>query len=289
MPLTLATYNVKDLFEPVREKLDDLAGKLEEMNADVVGLEEVGSVEALDALVRRVAPLSYTERVVGTEDKRGIRNVVLSRLPIVASRVHTATELPFPRFGVNDASPFGARIGLRRGVVRARILAPGLGEVDVLVAHFKSGRPVPLLDGGEQPILPTTETEYAEGMLRALAARAAEALFVRGIVDGLLASNSAARVAVVGDLNDGPASLPLRIVCGKSLAPCTSRLPAEARWSILHRGAKEQLDHVLASQELASHVTEARFLNAGLRDHSLLDPSITTVDSDHAPLVVRFA
>ncbi len=290
MPLTLSTFNVKDFFTADKGKIEHIAARLEEAAADVVGLQEIGPVEALEALVARLQRLGYTEKVVGTADKRGIRNALLSRVPIASSRVHTAAELPFPRFGVNDSSPFGPRIPLRRGIVHARVQARGLGDVDVLVVHFKSGRPVALLDGAELPIVPVTEREYAEGMLRALASRASEALFVRGIVDGLLANDSSAKVAVVGDMNDVPGSLPVRIVCGRSLVPCDASVAQDARWSILHHGTKQQLDHVLASRELAAKAASATFLNDGLRDHSLLDPDgPTTPDSDHAPLVVRFA
>ena len=293
MPLTLSTFNVKDFFEPLKDKIEHIATRLEQANADVVGLQEVGPEEVLDALVRRVSPLGYA-KVVGTADKRGIRNALLSRLPVVSSRVHVAAELPFPRFGVNDRSPFGPRIPLRRGIVQARVQAPDLGDVDVIVVHFKSGRPVPLLDGAEMPILPVTEKEYAEGMLRAMASRASEALFVRGIVDGLLANDAAAKVAVVGDMNDVPGSLAVRIVCGRSLVPCDLGIPQDLRWSILHNGNKQQLDHVLASRELSSRLSSAAFLNEGLRDHSVLEGALDsgatiTPDSDHAPLVVRFA
>jgi endonuclease/exonuclease/phosphatase family metal-dependent hydrolase len=293
MPLTLSTFNVKDFFEPLPDKIEHIATRLEQADADVVGLQEVGPEEVLDALLWRLAQLEYS-KVVGTADKRGIRNVLLSRLPIVRSRVHTAAELPFPRFGVNDRSPFGPRIPLRRGIVQARVQAPGLGDVDVIVVHFKSGRPVLQLDGAEMPILPTTEREYAEGTLRAVSSRASEALFVRGIVDGLLANDAAAKVAVVGDMNDGPESLAVSIVCGRSLLPCDLEIPQERRWSILHHGYKRQLDHVLASRELTKRVSAAAFLNDGLRDHSLLEllpdgGGPVAPDSDHAPLVVRFA
>lgn len=289
MPLTLATFNVKDFFEPTAVKVAALAAQLEAADADVVGLQEVGPEETLGALVRRVSALGYAHNVVGTPDKRGIRNALLSRLPLASFRVHVAAELPFPRFGVNDASPFGARIPLRRGVVQARVQARGLGDVDVLVVHFKSNRPVPLLDGAELPIAPMTEKEHAEGLLRALAARAAEALFVRGLADGLFANDASAKVAVLGDMNDVPGSLPLRIVSGRSLAPCDASVPLDMRFSILHQGTKQQLDHVLASAELRARARAARFLNAELRDHSVLDPAAPpTADSDHAPLVVTF-
>jgi hypothetical protein len=63
----------------------------------------------------------------------------------------------------------------------------------------------------------------------------------------------------------------------------------EARWSILHGTAKEQIDHVLASPTLFARLEMARFLNEELRDHTKIPPErLPTADSDHAPLVVRF-
>ncbi len=283
MPIVLATFNVKDLFEPEPAKLDNLARFFAEMGADVVGLQEVGSEASLAALLARVPELGYTERVVGTADARGIRNVLVSRLPVVTSRVHTAAVLDFPRFSVIDPPPFGTRIPLRRGVPYARVRAPSTGDVDIFVAHFKSGRPVLELDGNGAPIEPRTERERAAGDLRALVWRASEALFVRSLVDEVLVADPLAKVAVVGDLNDTLASLPVRVVCGTSLLPCA------VGHSILHGNVFAQIDHVLASVPLAQRVQEARFLNESLRDHSALEPNdLPTADSDHAPVVVRF-
>ena len=60
---------------------------------------------------------------------------------------------------------------------------------------------------------------------------------------------------------------------------------------VLHAGAPSHIDHVLASKSLYLGLRQARFLNAALRDHGAFDPNVEeapTVDSDHAPLVVRF-
>src|SRR5262249_28942038 len=155
-----------------------------------------------------------------------------------------------PAFAEGDPPPFGARIPLRRGVVHARVDAPGLGAVDVLVAHFKSNRPVPLRDARGELVPPATERAFAEGHLRSLVWRAAEALFVRGLVDELLAADPAGHVAVAGDLNDRPGSHVVRIVCGggdRALLPCADAVPEAARFSILRRGAREQIDHALVT------------------------------------------
>ena len=74
----------------------------------------------------------------------------------------------------------------------------------------------------------------AEGDLRSLAWRAAEALFVRDLVDAAHARE--ARVVVAGDLNDVAESVPVRAVRGEDLVACGQAVPRERRFSILHHG-----------------------------------------------------
>jgi endonuclease/exonuclease/phosphatase family metal-dependent hydrolase len=309
MTLTLATFNVKDLLEPrdaversvLGAKLAWIAQMLRACDADVVGLQEVGSAELVRAVLDRLDGHAYGEPVMGTVDARGIGCALLSRIPVVAARVHTAESLPFPVFRDGDPAPFGARIPLRRGVVHARVDAPGLGPVDVLVAHFKSSRPVPARDASGRELLSMSAHMRSEAVVRSLVWRAAEALYVRRLVDDVLASNPDARVAVVGDLNDVPGSPAVRAVRGEGegeLLDCAAGVDAAARFSAMHDGRRTQIDHVLASAALFAHLQGARFLNAELREHAPVRPPAggasegdvgpPTVDSDHAPLVIRF-
>jgi endonuclease/exonuclease/phosphatase family metal-dependent hydrolase len=319
MPFSLVTYNVKDLFDVptgssrvnLDAKLAHLAGVLGRANADVVALQEVGSGKIVRELTSLVPALRYGEPIVGTADARGIRCAIVSRLPVLESQVHTADHLPFPAFVAGDPPPFGTRIPLRRGIVRARVDAGPLGAVDVLVAHFKSNRPLALREAAgdmrEMPLV--TARDYAEAHLRSLVWRSAEALFVRGLVDGLLADDApgadrAARsadapsgdrrhVIVAGDLNDHPTSAVVRVVTGGgplALRPCADVVPEAARFSILRYGEPQQIDHVLVTRLLRERLTAARFLNEGLRDHSDLGIDAPPhPDSDHAPLLVSFA
>src|SRR5256885_1158299 len=147
MALRVATFNLKDFFAErveaeratVLAKVENVARDLRRANADVVALQEVGSIELLDRLLtKELADLGYAPAVVGTEDKRGIRNVIASRLPVQWSQVHAPRTLPFPRFFEGDPEPFATRIPLRRGIVHVRVDAGALGEVDAVTAHFKS-------------------------------------------------------------------------------------------------------------------------------------------------------
>lgn len=304
MALTLATFNVKDFFDAIpmndlsRRALDakvaNLAGIVQRADADVLALQEVGSANVLRELCARLpSGGGYREPVVGTADARGIRCALLTRLPIVESRIATAEHLPFPVFFEGDPAPFGSRIPLRRGVVHARLDAGAIGTLDVLVAHFKSNRAVPLKDARGEAIPPVTSAGFAEGNLRSLVWRAAEALFVRRLVDDLLLRDASANIAVTGDLNDHPGSIVLRTVMGggvNALAPCAEVVPAERRFSILRHGAPQQIDHILVTPALRKRVQSARFLNEELRDHGDFDDGVPPApDSDHAAFVVSFA
>ena len=262
-------------------------------DADVVGLQEIGPPDLLKAIVER-ASAGYRESVIGTADQRGIRCALISRFPLVLSQVHTAAALPFPVFREGDPPPFGDRVPLRRGVVHARVQAPGVGPVDVLVVHFKSSRRVLRRDASGNEIPATTARARAEGALLSLVWRGAEALHVRGLVDDLMAGAGGARVAVVGDLNDVPESLPVRIVRGDGpaeLLDCATGIPTASRFSAFHEGGPLQIDHVLASAALHARLLDARFLNGDLRARSpiaLDGREAPSFDSDHAPLLVSF-
>jgi endonuclease/exonuclease/phosphatase family metal-dependent hydrolase len=294
--LSLATFNVKDLLPPASDaaraalpaKLDWIARMLHAVDADVVGLQEVGSAELLAAVAERMGSPTALHQVMGTTDARGIGCALLSRLPVIEARVHTAQSLAFPAFVAGDASPFGARIPLRRGIVHARVETL-VGPADVLVAHFKSSRPVGVRDASNREIPPRTARDAAEASLRSLVWRAAEALYVRGLVDEILEARPGARVAVVGDFNDVPDSAVLRCLRaegGAALADCTTGVDPARRFSCFHGESRVQIDHVLASESLRALLVDARFFNDALRAHDGTDA--LAPDSDHAPLVVRF-
>lgn len=296
---SLATFNVLDLLDTgFGAKIDWTARMIARADADVVALQEVGLPPVLDALLARVrsAGVEYGEPVLGTADDRGIRCALLSRVPVLEARVHTASRLDFPAFREDDPAPFGDRVPLRRGVVHARVDAPPLGVVDVLVAHLKSRAPVPLKTQAGEPIEPRAARARAEGSLRSLVHRSAEALYLRGLVDEVVARSPGAHVAVAGDLNDVPESVVLGVLTGSEedgegqLFACAELVPEASRYTVLHSSRRDQIDHVLVTPALRARLASAAILNDELRDHGpatkAAPPSVT---SDHALLVARFA
>lgn len=300
MALTLATFNVKDLFDAttpedearLARKLAVLGAQIAQTDADVLALQEVSSEAVVRRLCAAVPGSRYGAPVVGTADARGIRCALVSRRPVLGSRVHTAHHLDFPTFVQGDPPPFGARIPLRRGIVHAELDVGWGPPLHVLVLHFKSNRSVPLRGPNGELLEPTRGRDHAEGMLRSLTWRAAEALFVRGLVDAITdvpEGTLPPPVAVMGDFNDVPGSVVVRTLLGQgagALTSCSHTIPGERRFSVLHRGAGSEIDHLLVN--FPARLTHARFLNEGLVDHEAFDDPLALVDSDHAPLVATF-
>jgi endonuclease/exonuclease/phosphatase family metal-dependent hydrolase len=305
MPLRIATFNLKDFFLPRSDaergvavaKFANIGANLRRANADVVALQEVGEEQQVERLANDLADLGYGAPVLGTADKRGIRCAILSRLPIVWSQVHTQKTLPFPRFIEGDPDPFVDRIPLRRGIVHVRVETPDLDEVDVMTAHFKSNLPVlqKTLDGRE--LEDTTPRARAESALRSLIQRAAEAIYVRGLVDDVLKASPDHAICVLGDLNDHADSVPVRIVRGigqplskEMLRACAELTPEDRRYSCFHGNEKTLIDHILVSDRLFRAAKSHEIYNEALRYHGPhIEPVAPTEDSDHALCVAEFA
>jgi endonuclease/exonuclease/phosphatase family metal-dependent hydrolase len=304
MGVRIATFNLKDFFLPrtdaeratVEAKVANIAENLRRANADVVALQEVGSPELLDRLVGNEAKdLGYASPLLGTADKRGIRVAILSRLPVLWSQVHAPKVLPFPRFLEGDVDPFDGRIPLRRGIVHARIDAGDGGEIDVMTAHFKSKLGVVLKTKDGVEIVDPTHRGRAEASVRSLVQRAAEALFVRGLVDDVIKASPDHLIAVLGDLNDGPDSVPVGIVRGTPdggagwLQHAHERVAPERRYSTFHGGGPSLIDHILVSEPLHRRLSGCAIQNEALRDHGPhVDDTPLTEDSDHALVVASF-
>jgi len=295
MGLVLATYNVLDLFDPendeqrqrLSKRIELIGQRLTPHAPDVVALQEVGSEAVLAELARALGG-GFLPPVLGGADKRGIRNAILSRRPILSSNVLTAAHLSFPRFFESDPEPFDSRIPLRRPIPEAVIDAGDLGPVRVLVVHFKSRRPVPLRTASGEAMEPTAPLALAEAEARALVWRCAEALFVRRVVDDRLLHDAEDKLAVCGDFNDVLGSLPVRIVAQGDLFSCAERVPELGRVSVMHGGMPAAIDHALLSPALGRHFQACFYANEGLVDPDALDPE-TIIASDHAPLVVHLA
>ena len=140
----------------------------------------------------------------------------------------------------------------------------------VIVNHFKSKR------GGEA---------------KTAARRRAQARYVAELVKDIRARNPEAHIIVLGDLNDTPDSAPLRVLTeeGALRNLVSDEVPKAERYSYIHYGRAQVLDHILITPSLnpwLAHV-EIAHLNADFPDGAANDTSYYRC-SDHDPVRAVF-
>ena len=291
--MRIATFNVKDLFPArrpehapiVAKKLERLASDIRAARPDLLALQEIGDVTLLqrvaDLLVDGAGLPLYTV-VPGTPDERGIGNAIFvgKKLRLRNTQVHSCEVLPFPVFSEGDPRPF--TLGLRRAVVEAEVDGP-FGPLSLFCLHLKSNLPVKLKRAFDDAPF-TSSRERAEGSVRALVLRTAEALFVRQLADARIAAGG--DVVVAGAMNDVDGSVPVRTLKGDGedrLVTVADRFPEHRRYSVIHRGGPMLIDHLLVSTRLVPALRSANVENTQLRDHGpFVREAPPSEDSDHA-------
>ncbi len=103
---------------------------------------------------------------------------------------------------------------------------------------------------------------------------------VADFVRSLLAIDPQARVVVIGDLNDRESSATLKTLERAPLVNPALQLPAKERYTYIHEGQAQMLDHALVSRSLAAlaePAVDAVHVNAAFADAA----------SDHDPVLLR--
>ena len=98
-----------------------------------------------------------------------------------------------------------------------------------------------------------------------------------------------------------PGEVPVEAICGAVentdnpalkagvLIPCSLGIPESIRFSHLHHGKGNLLDHMLISQSLLPFFSKAAIYNENLHDESLpFRYESKYPESDHAPFVAEF-
>jgi predicted extracellular nuclease len=337
MSLTLATFNLKNLALPGErlytarqpaytqaefdQKTRWIGARLAEMDADIIGFQEVWSVEALRAcfaaagladqydIVGRDAPTNFQVQVATAAKKGLLRGepVWHEDFPTDARFIKRRTDRSTYQMEVVidnfSRPPLEVRVKPRRR---------GAPEMTVVNAHLKSKRPIGL-DRAERDRLPF-EDEVALGSALALVRRGAEAAALRMILNNRMLGNTEPFV-VLGDLNDDYLSVSTTIVTADPTFKLYegSRVGARAsksgdlglysvqmlkqyrslrnvHYTHIYKNKLEVLDHILVSEEFYDHspnriwaFRDARYWN----DH-LDDDANTDLTTDHGMVAASF-
>ena len=132
--------------------------------------------------------------------------------------------------------------------------------------------------GGDDPIFGRRQPPQELTKERRVQQAEVVATFVTEILD----VDPAARVVVLGDLNDFENSDPMHALSAAGLEDLILRLTNEERYSYIYLGSSQVLDHVLVSKGLAEGAEiDAVHVNSEF-------PAAERA-SDHDPIVVRLA
>jgi endonuclease/exonuclease/phosphatase family metal-dependent hydrolase len=310
--MVAATWNLENLFRPGGEagprdeqqyeaKLAELARVIAAIDPDVLAVQEVGDLDALEDLRGRLDGEWHTE-TSEFPDEREIRVGFLSRRAL--RRIEHVREFPslLEPVQVDDEETKVHEMG--RGALKVRVRAGGQA-IDLVTCHLKSK----LLSYPGGRFNPRDEGERARYGAYALYLRAAEAVTLRAFAEELLDDQGRERaVILLGDLNDEPTAATTQIPLGPpgseigtpgferpdqgdgsrlwNLAPL---IPAERRFTRIFRGRRELPDHILVSRALVQRV-ESVDTGPGEPPSITEDPTARRDEpvSDHLPVVARF-
>lgn len=250
--VTLATYNVENLDPTDGARFDDLADDIVDHlgSPDIIGLNEIqdadgagtgsnlsgqATADALIAAIIAAGGPAYTYVEVaptvanstGGEPGGNIRNGFLYNAARVSYVPGSAEAVPGSAFN-NSRPPLSAEFVFN-------------GQTITAISVHSTSR------GGSDPLFGATQPPVNAGDT----ARTAQATAVRAYIDGILAANPDAHIAVTGDFNGFSYESAIEaITAGGVMTDASSLIAVEDRYSYLFEGNLQLLDHILLSSGL---------------------------------------
>ncbi|MNR87743.1 Endonuclease/Exonuclease/phosphatase family protein [compost metagenome] len=311
--LRFATFNVCNLALPGIKYYEDqipysveeydakitwIAQQLDKLDADVIGLQEIFSQQALTDVLAKTQKYRDAQQL-GVDPDPNTDHLtpsvaLISRLPVLAGP-SIFTDLPH-QLSVTLPGVAHPVTRFTRPILHARVAVNDSLPVDVFVCHLKSKLPDYRNDLEDE--LPD-QTGIA--MLRSLIRRGTDALGLRHLLSDLKQVQRKP-IVVMGDFNDVADAIPTRMVMGLGKYPLNGiddRLFESYRiqsrrdplrdvgYTHIHDSSYETIDHILVSEEFnqaspaaIGEVVEVMYLN----DHMTFKQAYA---SDHGLVLVR--
>lgn len=322
--MRLATFNLESLDLPpkaevaLEERIDLLRPQLERLEADILCLQEVNgqhrkgaterTLDALDQLLAGTEYAGFARCATAGPGGRGVADVhnlvTLSRWPLESHceiRHEIVPPLAHHMLTAQPPEATPASVSFERAILRSDIRIGAL-KLTVLNVHLRAPLATAIHGQKEAPFVWKSISGWAEGYLLSAWKRAAQALEARMTVDRLLDADPHAPIVIAGDCNAEDHETPLKILVGaeedtgngalsaRSLIVLDRSLAADRRFSVLHHGRPQMLDHILVSRGLLGSFRSIDVHNETLGDELIgYGKTRRAAGSYHAPLVAEFA
>jgi len=274
--LRIASYNVENAFDvyddpytndegtdvKLRWEVEMIADVLKKLDADVVGFQEVENEAVLKAIVSEYLPgMGYEYAAVPlTNDTRGIKLGIISRLPVISITSYRWQTLTHP--DTDQTWQFA------RDLFHAK-LQTSTGEVlHVFVVHLKS-------------------KGSRDGDPQSVKWRTSEAMRIRQIIGDMIANNPNELVVLMGDFNsmpDQPGTTTLLSPAADGsavMSDCHASIPMDDRTTYpSERFPNSVIDFILTSPAMTARLVPGSAV-------VFKDPELTK-GSDHLPVMAEF-
>lgn len=316
--MRIATFNIENLDLPISHRLPVLRPALERLEADILCLQEVNSqklphtseraLEALDQLLDGTEYARFYRAATRSERHSGATTthnlVTLSRYPIIQNRqIWHERVPPTPAHLCSVTEETDAEIAVRfdRPFLVTQIDADGL-KLHVINVHLRAPLASHIPHQKMSPNAWRSIGTWAEGYYLSSLKRAGQALEVRLIVDEIFEAEPTANIVVAGDFNAEEHETGPRIIIGapedtgnaeltsQSLVVLERAVDPGRRFSIIHNGRPQMLDHLLVSHALYGRFRQIAVHNEALGDEVVgYAKGVEVAGSYHAAVVATFA
>lgn len=317
--MRIATFNLESLGQKgasFEDRAAVLRPQLDRLKADILCLQEVDAAKVRGGrrpvhLERLIEGTRYAEHVLvvssgpcgpGPADVHNL--AVLTRLPVMEEQTirHTLVEpLQFHRHTAVPPDDKAVPLVWDRPLQHLLLATPTGQHLHLFNVHLRAPLAVAVPGQKTGPFSWTTVSGWAEGFFAAAVKRAGQALELRLAVERIFDAEPDALIVVCGDFNAEDHDTALRLACAgeddtgsghlarRVLTPVERTLPADRRFTVMHHGRPEMLDHILASRALFAHLTTVEIHNEMLEDELVAYSRISQPpESLHAPVVATF-
>lgn len=321
--LRIASFNIENWDEKsggtsgptFAERLAVTRPLLERTHADVICFQEVHGQEqegqprdvlALKTLLAGTPFASYqlASTLTTNNEVYDVRNLVVASRFDISHRTQLRNSLiQPPAYQFVSANPPDTQAGpirWERPIQYVRVDLPGSRTLHVINLHLKSR--IPSNVAGQRDGFRWRSVQgWAEGYFVSSMKRVGQALEVRVLVDQIFDGDPDALIAVCGDFNAADGQVPVEAIRGRVentenaalnrrvLFACEDTIADSKRYSLIHAGHGEMLDHVIVSRSLLAFYRGAEVHNETIHDESIaFGTDKKFPEPDHAPLVAEF-
>jgi predicted extracellular nuclease len=319
--LRIATFNLENFDDKpgtvptLAERIAVMRPQLVRIRADVLCLQEVNgqtvpgqprSLVALMALIQGTMYQNYNMVYTKTANIEAydVRNLaVLSRFQVVNLRQlkHDITPMPTYRSVTAQPAENARDITWERPIFYVVLDLGSNRMLHLINLHLKSKIPSDINGQKIDQYTWRTVAGWAEGYFLASMRRVGQALETRVLIDQIFDNDINAYITVCGDFHSDSISVPVNAIRGpveetgnaalgpRVMVPCENNVPESSRYSLLHLGKGEMIDHILASRALLAFFQGTEIHNEVLPDESgAFRTNVMFPESDHAPVVADF-